>query len=82
MQAFLYILFSQTLNKYYVGSTTDLKRRLDEHNRGKEKFTKMGISCLLVYSEIFEELKYAWQRERYIKKIESEIFIRKLISSA
>ncbi len=63
MEAFIYILFSQTLNRYYVGSTTALDRRFAEHNRGKEKFTKTGIPWLLVYSETFEELKQARQRE-------------------
>jgi putative endonuclease len=82
MQAFVYILFSETLNKYYVGSTTDLSRRFEEHNRGKEKFTKTGIPWLLVYSEIFEELKQARQRETYIKKMKSKIFIERLIRSA
>lgn len=82
MQAFMYILFSSTLNKYYVGSTTDLNRRVAEHNRGKEKFTKTGIPWLLAYSETFEELKQARQREKYIKKMKSKIFIERLINSA
>ncbi|MBL7700619.1 MAG: GIY-YIG nuclease family protein [Ferruginibacter sp.] len=82
MQACLYILFSQALNKYYIGSTTDIERRLAEHNRGKEKFTRTGIPWLLVYSEIFEELNQARQREFYIKRMKSKIFIEKLITSA
>jgi putative endonuclease len=56
------------LNKYYIGSTTDTNRRLDEHNRGKEKFTATGIPWFLVYQEFFEELKQARQREYFIKK--------------
>jgi putative endonuclease len=82
MQAFVYILFSQTLNKYYVGSTSDLGRRFEEHNRGKEKFTKTGIPWLLVYNEVFEELKEARKRELYIKRMKSRTFIENLISSA
>ncbi|MBK8956371.1 MAG: GIY-YIG nuclease family protein [Saprospiraceae bacterium] len=30
---YVYILFSPTLNKYYVGSTQHIDVRLDEHNR-------------------------------------------------
>ena len=82
MDACIYILYSKKLDKYYVGSTTDLDRRFAEHNRGKEKFTKTGIPWLLVYSEIFEELIQARQREIFIKKMKSKIFIEKLISSA
>ena len=81
MQAFVYILFSKTLNKYYVGSTPDLDRRIAEHNRGKEKFTKTGVPWILVYKEVFEELKQARQRESFIKKMKSRTYIERLISS-
>jgi len=59
-----YILFSAKLNKYYVGSTTDIERRLLEHNRGKEKFTKTGIPWLLVYKETLDSLPEARKREQ------------------
>ena len=76
-----YILFSAKLNKYYVGSTTDIERRLLEHNRGKEKFTKTGIPWLLVYKEALESLPEARKREQYIKKKKSRKYIETLISS-
>lgn len=82
MKAFVYILFSQKLNKYYVGSTTDIDRRIAEHNRGKDKFTKTGIPWVLVYSGAFAELKSARQRELYIKKMKSRKYIESLFSSA
>ena len=82
MQICCYILFSEKLNKYYVGSTTDIERRLAEHNRGKDKFTKTGIPWRLVYTEPFMELIEARRREGYIKKMKSRKFIEHLISSA
>ncbi len=81
MIACCYILYSTKLNKYYVGSTTDIDRRLQEHNRGKEKFTKTGMPWNLVYKEMFNDLKAARQRELYIKKMKSRKFIEALISS-
>ncbi len=81
MPSYCYILFSDKLNKYYVGSTTDIARRLEEHNRGKEKFTKSGCPWIIVYSEIFAELSDARKRETYIKKQKSRKYIDKLISS-
>ena len=81
MPSYCYILFSNKLNKYYVGSTTDIARRLEEHNRGKEKFTKSGCPWIIVYSEIFAELSDARKRETYIKKQKSRKYIDKLISS-
>lgn len=81
MQSHVYILFSLKLNKYYVGSTPDLQRRLAEHNRGKEKFTKTGVPWLLVYSETFEQLTAARKRELEIKKKKSRKYIESLIHS-
>ncbi len=34
---FAYILFSEKLNKYYVGACIDMERRLHEHNIGHSK---------------------------------------------
>ena len=82
MSATCYILYSSRLDKYYVGSTTDMDRRLTDHNRGKEKFTKMGVPWELVYRENFQELLPARQREHYIKKMKSRKFIEALVRSA
>ena len=49
----LYILHSKTVDRYYVGFTNDIARRLTEHNRIKGKFTDVGIPWVLVYSECF-----------------------------
>ena len=81
MAAFCYILYSVKLNKYYVGSTTDMERRLNDHNRGKEKFTQTGMPWRLVYSELFDELANARRREQEIKKKKSRKYIEILISS-
>ena len=81
MTAFLYILYSEKLNKFYVGSTTNMERRILEHNRGKEKFTKTGVPWELKYKEVFSELIDARRRELFIKKQKSRRFIENLISS-
>jgi len=81
MQCHCYILFSSKLNKYYVGSTTDINRRIEDHNRGKEKFTSKGTPWVLVYSETFDELSVARKRERQIKKMKSRKYIESLINS-
>ena len=82
MLSYCYILYSVKLNKYYVGSTSDLDRRLHDHNRGKEKFTRTGMPWNLVYAEPFEELTMARKRELEIKKKKSRKYIEQLISSA
>ncbi|MGA2405669.1 MAG: GIY-YIG nuclease family protein [Bacteroidales bacterium] len=55
----LYILHSKSLDRYYIGYTNDLIRRLNEHNRIKGKFTDAGIPWILVYSGSFASKKGA-----------------------
>ncbi len=76
----VYILFSKKLNKFYVGSSTDIDRRLTEHNSGKSKFTSRGIPWLLMYTEAFPTIIEAKKRELQIKKRKSRIYIQELIS--
>ncbi|KXK41860.1 MAG: protein containing GIY-YIG catalytic domain-containing protein, partial [Chlorobi bacterium OLB5] len=51
---FAYILKSLKDNKYYYGSTGDIKNRLKQHNYGKVKSTKHRMPFILHYSEQFE----------------------------
>ncbi|MFN5334690.1 MAG: GIY-YIG nuclease family protein, partial [Bacteroidota bacterium] len=50
----VYILWSSSLSKYYVGSTQDLDNRIKEHNRGEGRFTKRGVPWDLVWSTVVE----------------------------
>jgi putative endonuclease len=76
---FTYILYSEKLNKYYVGACTDLERRLYEHNIGYSKFTSTGTPWILKYKEEFPTLEEAKKRESYIKKMKSRKYIQDLI---
>jgi len=76
MQFYTYILFSKKLNKYYIGSTDNVQRRLAEHNRGKTNFTKTGYPWVIVFIETFATRSEAFTRERYIKAQKSATYIR------
>ena len=45
---YVYILYSDVLGKYYVGSTENVQKRLSEHNSGKSNFTSKGIPWVFV----------------------------------
>ena len=77
--AWVYILYSKKIDKYYVGACTDLDRRFYEHNLGRSKFTSTGIPWELVYTEEWVDLVLAKQRELKIKKMKSRIYIQELI---
>ena len=79
---FVYIIFSEKINKYYVGACTDLQRRVYEHNIGHSKFTSTGTPWILKFNEKFESLQQAKKREMAIKKMKSRKYIENLIRSA
>ena len=53
----------------YVGCTNNLERRLEQHNNSKwgAHYTKIRRQVILKYSETFETLKEARQRENELK---------------
>ena len=64
---YVYFLKSKNFNQIYVGSTNDLKRRLEEHNKGKSPSTKRYLPWKLIYYEAFEEENFARMREKKLK---------------
>ncbi len=64
---FVYVLWSFKLRKRYVGSTGNVEKRLEEHNRGCNKFTKGGIPWILIYEEEYETKSESRKRESFLK---------------
>ncbi|MEO0075998.1 MAG: GIY-YIG nuclease family protein [candidate division WOR-3 bacterium] len=80
---FVYILFSPSLNKYYIGYTADsLDERLRKHNSPHKGFTSAANDWTIVYTESFSSKSEAIKREKFIKKLKSRKFIQKLISNS
>ena len=78
----LYILFSQRLDKYYVGSTSlELNQRLRRHLSDHKGFTAKAKDWVIVYSEAFEDVSEARKRELQIKKWKSKTLIERLINA-
>jgi putative endonuclease len=82
MQYFVYILYSERLNKYYIGSTGDIANRLKKHNRSHSGFTSKGIPWILVYNEVFENKTDALIREKQLKAWKNRERIITLIKSS
>ena len=67
MTAWVYILRGSN-GRHYIGSTTDLERRLSEHRRGHTHTTKrFGDSIELLASKECTSLDEARQIERKLK---------------
>ena len=80
MEYFVYILFSEKLNRFYVGTTDHVEQRLYEHNTAHydATFTSKGIPWTLFLSITCQSSEQAYRLERFIKKMKSAAFIRKL----
>ncbi|MGB3545042.1 GIY-YIG nuclease family protein, partial [Rubrivirga sp.] len=74
---FVYILASKPNGTLYIGSTTDLARRLDQHRRGEGSafVTEHGVTRL-VYAEEHASPRETVERERRIKKWNREWKLR------
>ena len=64
---FIYILKSLKDKELYIGSTNDLKRRIEEHNSGKVPSTKPRMPFKLIYYEAYLSEKDAKHREHNLK---------------
>jgi putative endonuclease len=67
----VYVLYSPTINKFYIGSTSDFEKRIYYHNNGKSPYTRNKGPLLPVYRENYETRKEAVRRERELKNWKS-----------
>jgi len=75
---YVYILQSLKDKKIYVGYAHDLKRRIDEHIKGKVKSTHTRPLNLICY-EAYLTKKEAMRREKFLKSSDGKKDIRKRI---
>jgi len=62
-----YVYVLKSPRQFYIGSTSDLKRRFTEHQNGKSKSTKHRGPWKIVYYEASQSIKDALKREKYLK---------------
>jgi putative endonuclease len=64
---YIYVLWSDSLGRYYTGSTQDIPERLRRHNAGHCLATRPGVPWRLIYQEQFPTRSEAVAREKYYK---------------
>ena len=68
---FVYLIQNTETKETYLGYTSDIKRRLKEHNSSFQKNSfshRKNGSWELVYAELFRSKKDAMDRERKLKR--------------
>lgn len=78
MEGAVYILRCSN-NRYYIGSTGNLERRISEHEGGHVTSTKHLLPVELVFSQTYKTIQLARQIEYRLKKQKSRIIIEKII---
>ena len=79
MPHYIYILYSDSTDHYYIGSSADIPSRLMRHNAGATPSTKHGRPWKVVYSETYGDKTEALNRENYLKSMKSRIYIENLL---
>jgi len=64
---YVYLLHSAKDNGFYIGYSTDLKRRLSEHTQGAAFATKSRGPWKLIYYEAYTAREDAEGREKFLK---------------
>ena len=76
----VYVLYSPTYKKTYIGFTSDIEQRLISHNHPNNKgWTKRFQPWELAYSEVFNTKEEAMQREHQLKSSRGREFVHQQI---
>ena len=76
----VYVLKNEETNRYYIGSTVSLEKRVREHIRGSTRITRILKTFALVYKEEFTDILSARIREKKLKSYKSRKYIEWLIN--
>ena len=78
---YVYVLQSEADEGLYIGFTSDLKRRLTEHQEGLSFSTSYRRPWRLIYYEAYLEEADALGRERYLKSGGGRRFLAKQLKA-
>lgn len=72
----IYVLRSLRDNNLYIGSTSDIDKRISYHNAGKVRSTKSRKPFELLYKEQFSTVTEARKRENFLKSGQGRKFLK------
>lgn len=76
---YVYVLKSQSSGRRYLGYTSNLKKRLDDHNTGESRYTKNRGPGELAYKELHVTKTEALKREKFLKSGKGREFLDKIM---
>lgn len=76
---YVYILQSLKNNQFYIGFTSDLKKRIEKHNSNKNPSTKNLGPWKLIFYEAYLNKYDALRREKYLKSTKGRTTIKSML---
>jgi putative endonuclease len=76
----VYVLFSFDHDRIYIGQTSDIVKRIKEHNDSETKSTKAYRPWVLVHTEQYSTRAEAMRREKQLKSQKGREYIWNLIN--
>lgn len=77
---FIVYVIQSASGKRYTGHTSDLKHRLEEHNAGLCKSTKIDKEWLVLLAEELANRSEAMKREKWLKAGAGRQFVQKVLA--
>ena len=79
---FLYIIYSRSTDKFYIGETYNVMERVEKHNSHyyPSSYTKIAQDWEMVLSFECINENNAIYLEKFVKKMKSKKFIKKIIA--
>ena len=77
---FVYIIYSEKCNRYYIGYCEDIEVRLNRHNKGMVMATKNCRPYVLKASKAFRSELEARREEARLKRMKSRKYLEWLIA--
>ena len=77
----MYVLYSEKFDRTYTGMTTDVVKRLKQHNAQQNRSTKAYVPWKIIFTEEFKTRKEAREKEKYLKTGVGRDFIKTLVQS-
>ena len=79
MEYHVYILYSASLDLYYIGSSSNPHQRLKKHLSNHGGFTARAKDWVVCYTETFDNKTKALAREKQLKSWKNKTRIQELI---
>jgi len=74
---YVYALFNVSLQRFYIGVTADLKRRLKQHSWAKKSYRNKSYK--IIFFEAYLNKKDALRRERYLKSTKGKYALKTML---